>query len=319
MSRTVGPVQISSVPSHKIRGARVYFAREKEGKLRTIAIGHYPDIEINYHGEFPKVSEEEKADYREKVRKILYGGERVRSLIRFNGLTQHVYFRVNKDGKSSLEVYPGRYVRRVVSLKGFNNLTNEEIKQGLKNNRFSLENKVPHVLAVTGILLIGNKYIVIPKRSNSVGEARGMYYPYAGGLSAVKTGGKYVLERPHEGVLKEIHEESGIHRKELSFVGTTSTYPLPFLLSHEVDSANYDLVYLLRAKTNNPDEFVERHFAKREDGNYDPRNAQDAGDHEYVKIIPQTTEAIEDFMKNEGHFILPGFATMLHAYLRSRK
>jgi 8-oxo-dGTP pyrophosphatase MutT (NUDIX family) len=168
-----------------------------------------------------------------------------------------------------------------------------------------------HMLASGALVLIGDKYLVLPKRAEKARLYPDHYHLFAGYGEAPKSDFKKGrLPQPHQTTQREVLEEAGI--KNLEFLGPNlkkarGKNPPALATIHNLEShlPYPDVFYLGRVPTRDPDRYIVEHFERTPDGKIVPKQAMDKWEMGDGVVIPLSSEAINNFVKRNSSKITP--------------
>lgn len=181
------------------------------------------------------------------------------------------------------------------------------------------------LLASGTILMIGDKYIVLPKRPEKAALYPGQYHLFAGyGEAPAKDFRNKRLPQPHQTTRRELEEEVGI-KKGFEFVGRDwkkakgRPPALAVIQNLERELPYPDVFYLGRVRTRDPDACLQEHFETTPDGKIVPKKGVDKWEMGDGIVIPLSSQSIAGFIHSHSGQITPMALVALKALEQSLK
>ncbi|MDD4082337.1 MAG: NUDIX hydrolase [Sphaerochaetaceae bacterium] len=186
-------------------------------------------------------------------------------------------------------------------------------------------NRNPHLIATNAILLIGDKWILIPRRAENTRFYKGQFHTFAGFVEEPKKSFKQrkKVDMPKQ-TQREIFEEIGIPKKMIEFLGPNfkpQKNPKALVAYHVTDTIAPDIqgTYLTRVKTNNPTGLINKYFEKLPNGELAPKKGIDKWEHRGIVAVELSSKGLGKFINENKNKIANMSLVMLTALLNELK
>jgi len=318
------------MPSLELKGKRLLVAKEGP-KLRAISWSGWVPIRLTPQAIEPRWRPRQAQVLKEETRRYLQeGGElkKIEDYSAYRGPESAIFDKVDQKGFASFLVQPGSFKAHFLGARRLDKMTGEELRKGVRGKldvapgeKGKLDDLLQHAASAgAAVLLIGNKYIAIPRRSSKVSFYPDLFHLFSGRIRVGRGTGRY--ESPQQTALREVSDETGISKKQLVFLGPGLKQAhwkkaMPFMVVRTLDIANFDLLYALKVNAADPDRFVRQNFLKTGEGNYAVKPSGESWEHSSVEIIPQTKEAVDGFVRKHREDLSPTLAMVLHAFKKA--
>jgi hypothetical protein len=323
-------MRVRSAPSLELKGKSLLVAKEGP-KLRAVSWSGWVPVRLTPTGVEPRWKRLQAGVLKEETKRYLEAGGDLKKIEDYSstrGPASAAFEKVDRKGTAAFSLRPGSFKAHYLGMGRLGRLTGEELRMGLRGKlepvpgeNAKLDNLLQHaVSAGAAVLLIGDKYIAIPRRSSKVSFYPDLFHAFSGRIRVDKAKEQY--ESPQQTALREVSSETGINRKQLVFLGpgfkpTHWKKAVPFMVVRTLDIASLDLLYALKVNAADPDRFVKQNFLKTGDGNYAVKPSGESWEHSSVEIIPQTKEAVDGFVRKHREDLSPTLAMILHAFKKA--
>lgn len=310
------------IPSVKLPGKQFLVAKER-GRISSIGLSSFIPVRLIQIPRPKGRSPQERAFRESELKNFRAKGRSKKELESRMGvdLQARQIVRGITGRRVTADLYHGSFKGNRLAATGLSRMPETDLLKLVRGNFFlkgkttNLYSMAEHTLATgAGILLAGNEKqrykLIIPTRARNVTGYPEHIHVYSGRIN--------VGEKLHEGALREVHEETGIPKNRISFLGeglkkVRNEQAQPFVVTTSLSQATSDALYVMNLR-GDPEEVVNEFFKKSSDGGYKPRNAEDAWEHKRIDIIDCTSENLQAFMDEHGEKITPIARMTLRAF-----